>query len=183
MKSTSSVLLFVFCAGIWLALQACALLTSPVATTVMGGAQLAVKGAELQKEIRKADVKEAIDASFEKTWDMSVIALVNLGIEITLSERNAQQDGGFIEGLANKTKVKVIAAKLTEKITEIGVWASHDEALARLIAEKIKEGAQDRTTGYLPLVPFKNYQICWRVTSRGTLRRVGLSRNHHFSGY
>jgi hypothetical protein len=142
MKSVSTVLVFVFFAGVWLALQACALLTGPVATTVIGGTQLAIKGAELEKEIRKADVQEAIDASFEKTWNIAVIALVNLDIEITRSERNAQEDGGLIEGLAKKIEVKVVAVKLTEKITEIGIWASHDKALAGLIADKIKGEAQ-----------------------------------------
>jgi heme O synthase-like polyprenyltransferase len=60
MKSISAVLFFVFFVGVWLALQACALLTAPVATEVIGGAQLAIKGAELQNEIRKADIQEAI---------------------------------------------------------------------------------------------------------------------------
>lgn len=141
MKTVSAVLLFVFFGGVWLALQACALLTAPVATEVIGGAQLAIKGAELQKEIRKADVQEAINRSLEKTWDISIIALVNLDIEIVRAERNPQENGGLIEGLANKRKVKVIVVKLTEKITEIGIWASHDKSLAGLIAEKIKEEA------------------------------------------
>jgi hypothetical protein len=142
MKSISAVLLFVFFAGIGLALQACALITIPMTTAVIGGAQLAIKGTELQKEIGKADVQEAIDTSFEKTWDRSVIALANLHIEIIRMERIREEDGGLIEGLAKKIKVKVVVVRLTEKITEIGVWASHDKALAGLIAEKIKEEAQ-----------------------------------------
>jgi hypothetical protein len=142
MKITSAVLLFVFVVGVWLALQGCALLSAPVVTEVLGGAQLAIKGTELQKEIRKADVEEAIDRSFEQTWDISITVLVNLDIELIRAERNPEEDGGLIEGLANKRKVKVITVKLTEKITEIGIWASHDKALAGLIAEKIKEEAQ-----------------------------------------
>jgi hypothetical protein len=142
MRIISAVLLFVFFAGVWMALQACTLLTAPMATAVIGGAQLAIKGAELQKEIGKADAQEAFDASFEKTWDVSVRALANLGIEIIRTEKTAEEDGGFIEGSAKKTKVKVIAVKLTEKITEIGIWTSHDKALAGLIAEKIREEAQ-----------------------------------------
>jgi hypothetical protein len=142
MKSISAVLLFVFFAGIGLALQACALITIPMTTAVIGGAQLAIKGGELEKEIRKADVQEAIDTSFEQTWDRSVIALANLHIEIIRMERIREEDGGLIEGLAKKIKVKVVVVRLTEKITEIGVWASHDKALAGLIAEKIKEEAQ-----------------------------------------
>jgi len=134
--------LFVFFAGLGLALHACTLLTYPIATAAIGGAQLAIKGAELQKEIRKADAQEAIDVSFEKTWSGSVIALVNLDIEIIGSKRSPQEDGGSIEGLAGKTKVKIVAVKVTVKITEIGIWASHDKALAGLIAERIKEEAQ-----------------------------------------
>ncbi len=142
MKIISAVLLFVFVAGVWLVLQACTLLTVPMTTAVIGGAQLAIKGAELQKEIRKADAQKAIDTSFEKTWDMSLIALVNLHIEIVRIEKTKEEDGGLIEGLAKKIKVKVVAVKLTEKITEIGIWTNHDKALAGLIAEKIKEEAQ-----------------------------------------
>jgi hypothetical protein len=141
-KIISAVLLFVFVAAVWLALQACTLLTVPMTTAVIGGAQLAIKGAELQKEIRKADAQEAIDTSFEKTWDMSLIALVNLHIEIIKIDKTKEEDGGLIEGLAKKIKVKVVAVKLTEKITEIGIWTNHDKALAGLIAEKIKEEGQ-----------------------------------------
>lgn len=98
---------------------------------------------KLQKEIRKADAQEALDASFENTWDMSVTALMNLHIEIVRIEKTKEGDGGSIEGLAKKIKIKVVAVKLTEKITEIGIWTGHDKALAGLIAEKIKEGAQN----------------------------------------
>jgi hypothetical protein len=111
---------------------------------LIGGAQLAIKGTELQKEIRKADAQEAIDTPFEKTWDKSVIALVNLHIEIIRTERNKVEDGGLIEGSAKKIKVKVIVVKVTEEITEIGIWTGHDKALAGLIAEKIKEEAQEQ---------------------------------------
>ncbi|MGD0232177.1 MAG: hypothetical protein ABSC19_17780 [Syntrophorhabdales bacterium] len=144
MKIISAVLSLVFLAGVWLALQACTLITVPLTEAVFGGAQLAIKGAELQKQIRKADAQEAIDASFEKIWDTSVIALMNLHIEIMRIEKTREEDGGSIEGSAKKIKVKVVAVKLTEKITEIGIWASHDKALARLIADKIKEEAQNQ---------------------------------------
>jgi len=140
MKIISALLLF---AGIWLTLHACALMTVPLTTAAIGGAQLAIKGAELQKEIRKADVQEAIAASFEKTWDMSVTALTNLHIEIVRIEKTKDGDGGSIEGLAKRIKIKVVAVKLTEKITEIGIWTGHDKALAGLIAEKIREAAQN----------------------------------------
>jgi hypothetical protein len=142
MKIISAVLLFIFFAGICLVLQTCALMTAPVTTAVIGGAQIAIKGAELQNEIRKADVQQAIDTSFVQAWNMSVIALVNLHIEIIRIEKTQEGDGGLIEGLAKKIKVKVIAVELTEKITEIGIWTGHDKAFAGLIAEKIKEEAQ-----------------------------------------
>ncbi|MGD0486497.1 MAG: hypothetical protein ABSB94_04835 [Syntrophorhabdales bacterium] len=144
MKIISAVLSCVFLAGVWLALQACTLLTAPMTAALIGGAQLAIKGTELQKEIRKADAQEAIDTPFEKTWDKSVIALVNLHIEIIRTERNKVEDGGLIEGSAKKIKVKVIVVKVTEEITEIGIWTGHDKALAGLIAEKIKEEAQEQ---------------------------------------
>jgi hypothetical protein len=141
MKKFSAILLCVFFAGMSLALQTCTLLTLPLAT-VFGGAQLAIKGGELQKEIRKADVQEAFDSPFEKTWNMSVIALVNLHIEVTRVGRTPEGNGGLIEGRAEKIKVKVVAVEVTQDITEVGIWAEHDRALARLIAEKIREEAQ-----------------------------------------
>jgi hypothetical protein len=142
MRIISAPLLFVLFAVVWLALEACTLLTVPMTTAVIGGAQLAIKGAELQKEIRKADVQVAVATSFEKTWDVSVTALMNLHIEIIRTATTPEEDGGLIEGLAKKTKVKVVAVKLTDTVTEIGIWTSHDKALAGLIAEKIKEAAE-----------------------------------------
>ncbi len=142
MKSIQALRLFVLLGCAWLALQACAALTAPIATEMISGAGLAIKGAELQKEIRKADVQEAVDRPFERVWDMSIITMVDLGIEIIKSERNPQDDGGVIEGLVKKRKIKVIVVKLTEKITEIGIWTKHDLALAGLIAQKIKEEAK-----------------------------------------
>ena len=142
MRSFSAVSLCAFFAGVSLALQTCTLITLPLTTTVFGGAQLAIKGAELQKEIRKADIQEAFDSPFEKTWNMSVMALVNLHIEITRIGRTHEGNGGLIEGRAQKIKVKVIAVELTQDITEIGIWTEHDKAFARLIAEKIREEEQ-----------------------------------------
>jgi hypothetical protein len=142
MKSIRTVLLFVFLAGLWPVLQACTLLTAPLTSALIGGAQLALKGAELQKEIRKADAQEAIDTSFEKTWDSSIVALGDLDIEIIRVERNREEDGVLIEGQIKKIKIRVVAVMLTDKITEIGIWSGHDKALAGLIAEKIKEEAQ-----------------------------------------
>ena len=144
MKIIRAVLLCGSLAGLWLTLHACALLTIPITSAAIGGAQLAIKGAELQKEIRKADAQEALDTSFEKTWDMSLMVLTNLHIQIVRTENTKDKDGGSIEGAAKKIKIKVVAVKVTENITEIGIWTGHDKALAQLIAEKIKEGAQDQ---------------------------------------
>ncbi len=47
MKNLPAAVLCVFFVGISLVLQACALITSPITTTVLGGAQLAIKGTEL----------------------------------------------------------------------------------------------------------------------------------------
>ena len=141
MKITPAVSLFILLAGLGAALQACALIASPLATTAIGGAQLAIKGVELQSELRKADAQEAIDTPFHETWGIISTALISLDIEISRVEKNEEGDGGLIEGLARKTKIKVLVVRLTEKITEIGVWTGHDNALARLIIEKIKEKA------------------------------------------
>ncbi len=142
MKNLPAVLLCVFFVAISLVLQACALITSPITTTVLGGAQLAIKGTELQKEIRKADVRKALDSPFENTWNMASKALVDLRIEITRSVRTDKDKGGLIEGRAQKIKVKLVVVKLTEDITEIGIWTEHDKALAELIADKIREEVQ-----------------------------------------
>ena len=139
MKKFSPALLWVFFAGTWLALQSCSLITVPLTTTVIGGAQLAIKGAELQRELSKADVRRSFECSFEKTWNMGAIALVNLHIEITKIAKTQEGNGGLVEGHAKKIKIKVIAIEITENITEIGIWADSDKALADLIAEKIKE--------------------------------------------
>ena len=70
---------------------------------------------------------------------MSVIALVNLHIEIIKVGRTQEGDGGLIEGQVQKIKIKVIVVEFTHDITEIGVWTEHDKALANLILEKIRE--------------------------------------------
>ena len=146
MKDFRVIILCVFFAGIGLALQACTTLISLPLTTFFGGAQLAIKGAELQKEIRKADVQEAFDSPFEETWNMSVIALVNLHIDVTRVGKTPEGKGGLIEGRAQKIKIKVIAVEVTQDITEVGIWAEHDKALAELIAEKIREEEQKQKT-------------------------------------
>jgi hypothetical protein len=142
-----------FLAGVCLSLQGCVYLAAPATTAVIGGAGLVIKGAELQGQIRRADAQEAITVSFKNTWDASIAALLNLDIEVTLNKRAAPRNGGLIEGKTkgtDVTHVKVVIIKLTEKISEVGVsathpgclWASHDKALAALIADKIREEAQ-----------------------------------------
>lgn len=128
-------------AALFVALHGCAVLTSPIASAVIGGAQLAIKGAELQKEIKKADAQLAVDTPFEKAWDACLTALVNLDIEGVRSQRTTQGDGGVFGGEAGKTTIRVVVVKLTEGITEIGIWTGHDKALADLLLERIKEEA------------------------------------------
>ncbi|HXZ34438.1 MAG TPA: hypothetical protein VEL68_00310 [Thermodesulfobacteriota bacterium] len=142
MKCLSAVLLGAFFAAWIPILQSCSLITLPLTSTVFGGAQLALKGAELQKEISKADVRKSFESPFEKTWNMAAITLVNLHIEIAQIGKTPDGNGGLIEGRARKIKVKVIAIEITENITEVGIWTDYDKALAELIAEKIKEEVQ-----------------------------------------
>jgi hypothetical protein len=142
MKGLSPVLLGAFFA-VWVPiLQSCSFITLPLTSTVFGGAQLALKGAELQKEISKADVRKSFESPFEKTWNVAAITLVNLHIEIAQIGKTPDGNGGLIEGRARKIKVKVIAIEITENITEVGIWTDYDKALAELIAEKIKEEVQ-----------------------------------------
>jgi hypothetical protein len=142
MKGLSVVLLGAFFA-VWVPiLQSCSFITLPLTSTVFGGAQLALKGAELQKEISKADVRKSFESPFEKTWNVAAITLVNLHIEIAQIGKTPDGNGGLIEGRARKIKVKVIAIEITENITEVGIWTDYDKALAELIAEKIKEEVQ-----------------------------------------
>jgi hypothetical protein len=138
MKQFSATLLMFFIFATGLAVQTCALITSPITTTVLGGAQLAIKGTELQKEISKADVRDAFDAPFEKTWNMAAKALEDLHIEITKIGTTDEGKGGIMEGRAEKIKIKLIGVELTQNITEIGIWAEHDKALGELIAEKLR---------------------------------------------
>jgi hypothetical protein len=145
MKIIGASLLSIISVGVCLVLHGCAVLTVPIASEALGGAQLAMKGAELEQQVKKADVETAIGMPFEQAWDRIIMALVSLDIELTRAERNTNEDGGIIEstieGLAHNKKVKIIAVKLTGKITEVGIWANHDKALAELIADKIKEEA------------------------------------------
>ncbi len=151
MKNSSAILLCVFFfAGISLAFQACTALTTLPLASVFGGAELAIKGAELQKEIRKADDQEAFNSPFEETWNMTLKGLENLSMEITRIKRNQQGDGGLIEARSQKIKIKIVTAKITEKITEIGIWAGNDKALASLIAQEIKEAGQKKDRRNVP---------------------------------
>jgi len=142
---SSTVRLFLCLGAVCATFHGCAVVASPIASAVIGGAQLAIKGAELQKQIKKADAQLALDAPFEKAWDACLTALVNLDLEGIRSERTTSGDGGLFQGEAGKTSIKVAVVELTEQITEIGIWASHDKALAELVSQKIEEeGLQAR---------------------------------------
>ena len=139
LKNLSAALLGGFLAGLCLALQSCAALPALPLETMFSGAQLGIKVTELQKEIQSADVQEAFDRSMEETWNLTVRALENLHMKITQTRRTEEGDGGVIEARAQKIEVKVVSAKLMQNVTEVGIWADHDKAFARLIVEKIKE--------------------------------------------
>ena len=139
LKNLSAALLGGFLAGICLAFQSCAALPVLPLETMFSGAQLGIKVTELQKEIQSADVQEAFDRSLEETWNLTIRALENLRMKITQTRRTEERDGGVIEAQAQKIEVKVISAKIMENVTEVGIWAGHNKAFARLIAEKIKE--------------------------------------------
>ncbi len=126
--------------GLCLALQACAAFTAAVPLeAVFSGASLGIKVTELQKEIQKADVQEAFNLPFDKTWDVTLRAMRNLRLKITKADTTSEKDGGVIEAQAEKIEIKVAAARVMENITEIGIWAGHDKALADLIVKRIKK--------------------------------------------
>jgi hypothetical protein len=120
-------------------LHGCALVTAPLATAAFGGAGLALKGAELQKDIKKADSHEALDIPFEQAWDLCFTALLALDIEIVKSTRMPSQNGGVIEARIRKTKIKVVVAEINDRITEVGIWVKKDKALAEFLSHKINE--------------------------------------------
>jgi hypothetical protein len=162
-------------------LHGCALVTAPLATAAFGGAGLAIKGAELQKEIKKADAQEAVETPFEKTWDVSFTVLLGFDVDIVRSARSKAQDGGVIDGKVRKTKIKVVVAALNDKITEVGIWAGHDRALAGLIASKIKEKCEamrHTVRGGDLFAPFVSFSRCpsstyfERTVSSGHLRKA-----------
>ena len=138
-------------AGVCLSLHGCVYLAAPGATAAIGAAGLAIKGAELQSQVRQADTQDAIDESFETTWNASIAALLDLGIEVTSSKKEQDGHGGLVEGKTKDMKVKVVIVRFTEKISEFGItvaypgcfWPSHDKALAKLIARKIMQKAKE----------------------------------------
>ena len=120
-------------------LHGCTLLTAPLATAAFGGAGLALKGAELQKDIKKADSHEAFDIPFEQAWDLCFTALLALDIEIVKSARTPAQDAGVIQARIKKIKIKVVVAEINDSITEVGIWVKKDKALAEFLSRKISE--------------------------------------------
>ena len=65
-----------------------------------------MKGAELEQQIRKADVGTAVGTPFEKAWDRNIIALVELDIELTRAERNTSEDGGSLRPLSGDRLIR-----------------------------------------------------------------------------
>jgi hypothetical protein len=149
-QSTRIVSYTLLLVGACLFLHGCVFLAAPATTAAIGGAGLVLKGAELESQVRKADVQEAFDVSFERVWDASITALMDLDIEVTLSKRTKEGNEGLVEGAVKGTEVRVAIIRLTPKVTELGIsvahpgclWSRHDRALATLIADKIREEAQ-----------------------------------------
>lgn len=120
--------------------QSCAapLVTLPF-TAALSGAELALKGGDLYKQMKKADGREAFEISFEQTWDNTLEALETLSLETNKALKNEDGDGGLIEAESLQGKIRIAVLKLSERTSEVGIWAKRDQALAALIIMKIRE--------------------------------------------
>ncbi len=132
--------LFFLPAGLSLFLSSCALLAVTAALplgTVESGLGLLMKGAEVEKAMRKADYREAYNLPFSETWKRVGDALVKLQIPIEKAGLNKDGDAAAVHAFLDKKKITIGVVKLTGAVSEVGIWTKHDLALARLIAEEI----------------------------------------------
>lgn len=127
-------------AGMSIFLASCAVLAAAALplSTVGGGVELIMKGADVEKALRKADFQEAYNLSFEETWKRAGAALITLKIDIENSGINKDGDAGAIHARMKKTKIRIAVVKLTDVVSEVGIWTKHDDALAKLIAQEIR---------------------------------------------
>jgi hypothetical protein len=108
MKGLSAVLLGAFFGILGPVLQSCGFITIPLTSTVLGGATLAIKGAELQKELSKADIRKSFESPFEKTWNMKVkVIAVEITENITEVGIWTDYDIALAELIAEKIKEEV----------------------------------------------------------------------------
>lgn len=130
-----------------LLMQSCAapLLTLPV-TTFFSGAELALKGGDIYKQMRKADGRRAFELTFDQTWEHTLKALRDLSLEVDREALNEDGDGGVMEVKSKGGKMHIAVVELNERVCEVGVWAKSDKALAALILAKIQEQNEENET-------------------------------------
>ena len=125
-------------AGGLLISSGCVYLATIPATAVVAGAELALKGGDLYKEMRKADARQAFDVPFEATWEIALDALQDLRVKSGKAEKNKAGDGGLIEAQAREIKIRIAVVKMTDQVSEVGIWVKHDKAFADLVMKKIE---------------------------------------------
>jgi hypothetical protein len=128
-------------AGGLLTSPACVTLAAIPVAAVVGGAELAVKGGDIYKSMRKADERQAFEVPFVRMWEITLAALEDLGMQAVKAAKNKDGDGGLIETRAHEHKISIAVVKMTDRVSEIGVWAKKDKSLADLIIKKIAERA------------------------------------------
>lgn len=133
-------------AGGLLISSGCVYLATIPAAAVVGGAELALKGGDLYKEMRKADARQAFDVPFEATWEITLDVLRDLRVKSEKAGKNKAGDGGLIEARAHENKIRIAVVKMTDQVSEVGIWLKGDKAFADLIMKKIEEG----THNYFP---------------------------------
>ncbi|HWT83402.1 MAG TPA: hypothetical protein VN648_31920, partial [Candidatus Methylomirabilis sp.] len=142
-------------------LQSCTVLLTVPFVTFFGGAELALKGRDLYNQMKRADGRRAFELPFEETWDNTLQVLNDLSLETNKAGKNKEGDGGVVEAKSRDAEIRIAVVKLTEKVSEVGIWAKRDQPLAALILDKISEETE-RSLGVLK--------------SRGTGRPRVLSR-------
>ncbi len=136
-----------FIAGSLLMSSGCVYLATIPVAAVVGGAELAVKGTDIYKSMRKADERQAFELSFDRMWEITLTALGNLGIHAKKAAFNKERDGGVIEARAHDHKITIAVVKITEQVCEVGIWAKKDKALADLIIKKIAQEVESAPEG------------------------------------
>jgi hypothetical protein len=80
---------------------------------------------------------------FEQAWARALKAMEELEFVVTKQEKDAIT-GSLIARGANDKKIEVNLEKQSDELTEIRIWvgAFGDEAISKLILDKIKESAK-----------------------------------------